>query len=604
MRKSIRWILAVLLSQFAVGLTALHAASLTTGADFLLMTAGARPDGMGDAFSAVADDVNTLTFNPAGLGNIRLPEIGFGWEEFFSGIHYDFIGAAIPTGDWGVLGLGYLGLGVSPFNSTASSSTPTVSAGDSALVLGWGKSFYDIHVGAAVKYISRQVDDVQGNGFAFDLGLRYRPIPDVTLAASALNIGPGIKMVTVEPLPTLLTLGAAWTLLDVPYHNLTLASDVATNLTEQTKRFSFGAEYWYDNTVALRAGYLTDSQDQGFSAGAGVKFSFAQIDYSYQPFNVLGSVHRISGTFRWDGPWVPGVEPNQPRYVSARHVPGALEITWDSPEGPVQSYEVVVEPLDGSALFISPPVFKPPYYFKGIQPETLYKVSVRSVGQGGIRSFPSLETYCMVQNEEVSAEDFTGKTSVATGGVFAKVDSVGLQMSWPKGPAEVSGYNLYRLLSSGRAEKFNRRPKHANQIWIVDPSGLEGCKWVVTEILPQGEKAIGSYQWYSTAADQDLLVQRPQLNLHATPQKNHKVYLDWNNDGTAASYELVYSPDSDGIYEAYSSFKADEKTSLMTVSSDDSRIYFILASKDAQGALTARSNSTESDLYYEDFDNN
>ena len=61
------------------------ATSLTSGADFLLMTTGARPDGMGQAFSAVADDINTLSFNPAGLGNIRLPEIGYGHEILLFG---------------------------------------------------------------------------------------------------------------------------------------------------------------------------------------------------------------------------------------------------------------------------------------------------------------------------------------------------------------------------------------------------------------------------------------------------------------------------------------------------------------------------------------
>lgn len=603
MRKIILLVVAGFTFQVSAVFTQAEASSLTTGADFLLMTTGARPDGMGQAFSAVADDINTLTFNPAGLGNIRMPEVGYGREEFVSDIHFDFLGAAIPTGDWGVLGLGYLGLGTTPFNSTADPSAPLVTAGDSALILGWGKSFYDLHVGAAVKYITRQIDNVQGNGFAFDLGLRYRPLPDITLAASALNMGPGIKLVSVEPLPTLLTVGAAWMALDEPMHSLTLASDVSANLPDQTKRFSFGAEYWYNSTVALRAGYVTDSEDQGFSAGAGVKLPFVQIDYAYQPFNVLGSVHRFSGILRWDGPWVPGVEPNQPRFVSVKQIPGALEIRWDSPEGPVQNYEVIVQPLDGTPPVISPPVFKPPYYFKNIQLQTLYKVSVRAVGMGGSRSFPSLETYCMVENAEVTSEDFSGKKSVSSGGVQGQVDGVGLQLTWPKGSGTVDGYNLYRLLSSGRVQKINRSLKRADQIWIADASGLEGWKWIVTEVSPTGEKAIGTYQWYPTAEDQDLLIQRPQLAFHVTPQQGRKVYLDWDNDGNAANFALLYSPDSDGIYEIYSSLSGDQKTWLLKVPGDNPKIYFILAPRDAKGHLTARSNSMESDVYTENFDN-
>ena len=152
-------------------------APLTTGADFLLMTTGARPDGMGQAFNAVADDINTLSFNPAGLGNIRMPEVGYGHESFVSDINYDFIGAAIPFGSAGVLGLGYLSMGTAPFNSTADPTAPAVTVQDQALIAGWGKSFYDIHVGAAVKYINRHLDTVQGSGLGFDLGLRYRLFP-------------------------------------------------------------------------------------------------------------------------------------------------------------------------------------------------------------------------------------------------------------------------------------------------------------------------------------------------------------------------------------------------------------------------------------------
>ena len=39
----------------------------TTGAQFLKIGTGARPVAMGYAFSAVADDLNALYWNPAGL---------------------------------------------------------------------------------------------------------------------------------------------------------------------------------------------------------------------------------------------------------------------------------------------------------------------------------------------------------------------------------------------------------------------------------------------------------------------------------------------------------------------------------------------------------
>src|SRR6185369_6415741 len=102
-------------------------APTTTGADFLLMSIGARPDGMGQAFSAVADDINALSFNPAGLASLDRYEVGYGHEAFISDVSFDFLGAAFPAGQLGVLGFGYQMVGVAPFNSTEDPTAPLVS---------------------------------------------------------------------------------------------------------------------------------------------------------------------------------------------------------------------------------------------------------------------------------------------------------------------------------------------------------------------------------------------------------------------------------------------------------------------------------------------
>lgn len=91
---------------------------LSTGADFLTATTGARPAAMGEAFSALSDDINSLAVNPAGLGNLHLPQVAFCHYQFVSDLAYDFAAAGIPLGTAGTLGISYLGLGVPPFNST------------------------------------------------------------------------------------------------------------------------------------------------------------------------------------------------------------------------------------------------------------------------------------------------------------------------------------------------------------------------------------------------------------------------------------------------------------------------------------------------------
>ncbi len=576
------------------------ATPLTTGADFLLMTTGARPDGMGQAFSAVADDINTLSFNPAGLANIRMPEIGYGHESFIADIGYDFIGMALPVGDMGVLGLGYLGMGTAPFNSTANSSAESSSVQDMALIGGWGKSFYDLHVGAAVKYISRKIDTVQGSGLGFDVGLRYRILPTFTLAASGMNIGPGIKMASSEPLPTAINVGLAWTAVELPMHTLNIAADVNYNVITNTERAGFGAEYWFRNEFALRAGYLTNSDDEGFSCGAGVQVSFVQLDYAFEPYNLLGSVHRFSGIVRWDGPWMSGGEPNSPKYVSTVQTPQALEIRWEKSRGPVQAYEVIIQPLDGRPAIVSPPVVNPIYYFKGYDQETLYKISVRAIGIGGGRSFPSKPDYLVTESVDESVQNIYNTKSNVTDmsvphGVTGKVDTVGLQLSWPEtDDPDTVGYNLYRKSPNGRVEKATLEPKHSNKVWVTDTSGLQGWEWLATSVNRDGkEKVLGTYLWYPSTRQLDALFEKPSLKLNVSPQTDRKVYVDWDSDPDAVGYTLLFSRESDGVYEFYQDINKTDTNLLMRIAGDRNHYYFIIVPRDSSGHWLKRSNEAE-----------
>jgi hypothetical protein len=59
--------------------------------------------------------------------------------------------------------------------------------------------------------------------------------------------------------------------------------------------FSPGAEYWYNNTVALRAG----SDAGNFTAGAGIRYKQVGADYAYLAHDELESTHRVSALVRF-----------------------------------------------------------------------------------------------------------------------------------------------------------------------------------------------------------------------------------------------------------------------------------------------------------------
>ena len=68
---------------------------------------------------------------------------------------------------------------------------------------------------------------------------------------------------------------------------------------DYSDRIQIGGEYWYDNQVALRAGYKFNSDLENFATGIGVKRSFGsftvRLDYAYSPVDgIFDTIHRFS----------------------------------------------------------------------------------------------------------------------------------------------------------------------------------------------------------------------------------------------------------------------------------------------------------------------
>ena len=71
---------------------------------------GARPVGMAEAFTSIADDANALRWNPAGLAYLPINQFTFSYTKLFWGIEGDnlyqgFVGYAHPTRRLGTFGI-------------------------------------------------------------------------------------------------------------------------------------------------------------------------------------------------------------------------------------------------------------------------------------------------------------------------------------------------------------------------------------------------------------------------------------------------------------------------------------------------------------------
>lgn len=100
---------------------------------------------------------------------------------------------------------------------------------------------------------------------------------------------------TFEPMGVMKALFNSWGTLE---HNNS-GEMVSLNLAQQLM-FGFGAEYWYNNLFALRAGYYYENPDNGdrqfLTLGAGLRYNIFGFDFSY--LYTLEDDHPLANTIR------------------------------------------------------------------------------------------------------------------------------------------------------------------------------------------------------------------------------------------------------------------------------------------------------------------
>ncbi|MEW6605832.1 MAG: PorV/PorQ family protein [bacterium] len=273
------------------------------GAVFLKLSQGARPIAMGETFVAIADDINAIYWNPAGLANIQNRQATFMYADWLEEITYNYLAYIHPQQIMG----GIMGGGLTLLDSGSIDRTidgtgkiGEYDAKDIALTFAYAKKMTaNCNLGASIKYIQMKIDNEKSTGIALDIGCLYKPtVENLTIGATIQNLGPKLKAFISEKdaLPLNIKVGGAYKLLD---NALTLGLDVNFPSDNDTN-FNLGAEYWIKEIVALRAGYKTLTKDalksSSLTYGAGFKLANPglEIDYAFCDYDELDKTHRVS----------------------------------------------------------------------------------------------------------------------------------------------------------------------------------------------------------------------------------------------------------------------------------------------------------------------
>ena len=153
----------------------------TTGAQFLEIGVSARAMGMAEAFTAVADDITAVYYNPAGLVSLYGREATFTLINLPADINYSFSAVGFPLESiGGVLGVSFYHLNSGDMterdynNGTFIGTGRTFSWKDYALSVSYGKYLTDrFSIGFSVKYIGQFAHDYSASGWSADVGTNY-----------------------------------------------------------------------------------------------------------------------------------------------------------------------------------------------------------------------------------------------------------------------------------------------------------------------------------------------------------------------------------------------------------------------------------------------
>jgi hypothetical protein len=295
----------ILLIIVIMSVTVLAQTAGNTGLSFLKYGFGARNIAMGDAGTALSNDLTGLFYNPAKLALTDKSEVLFMHNQWIQDVNSEVLG--VKTELWGIpFALGFNVTSIDGIEYREIPGEPVTTFDANYFYGSLSTGFFvtdEISFGAGIKYLYEGLLNDEAQGFGFDFGLNYLlPYKGLTASAVVRNIGSMNALRNEETkLPAELRIGTAYTYsMEEAKFDFTGGAEYQKYLDTEDNHFNFGGEVLYNKLIAARAGYQTGYESRGFTAGIGLMWGNLKFDYAFLPFSYgLGNANLFSLQFKF-----------------------------------------------------------------------------------------------------------------------------------------------------------------------------------------------------------------------------------------------------------------------------------------------------------------
>jgi hypothetical protein len=328
MKKLVHHVLALLLLNFCLTTAGKAQESVKlgqTGMQFLSVVSDARAAAMANAVTTLPMGSSSLFFNPAGMSESGFLDIAISHNQWIADIkHTTFSLSFKPSGNLGIFGLSVQSVDYGEILGTVVANNDqqyedigTIKVSALAIGLGYAKALTDqFSAGAGIRWVKQDLGQSiipsdssttkvsnKLNPLVFDFGTSFKTgFKSLTFGMSVRNFASEVKYAAESfELPLTFTVGISMDMMDFIddrslVHSLLVSVDAVHN-RDYREQLYLGAEVNLLNFLAIRGGYITNSDEDKATFGFGLSQKGLSFDYAYTPFGVFDKVQRFTLRF-------------------------------------------------------------------------------------------------------------------------------------------------------------------------------------------------------------------------------------------------------------------------------------------------------------------